>query len=264
MNDRTGAIEKITELSLTVAAEVAKATANATSPAAILLRDSGFALLPGVGTAIVSVAAKAYERRIARKLDEWFNLVAMFLEMGATDEAKRHVEEHLDEDWAQSGVIEGARAVLNDIDDAALPALARLCALRLKGTRVLDNRDKRAMRLLCACDRTLFEATRVIVVFCLESFPLELRNVEVMVSSSTSDANEERTFSLRIQRPGVEDHALALIAETPATPEFLRAFHLLKQYEFARDNPSGFFGVMAGPHLMVISKEDLDYLGGVL
>jgi hypothetical protein len=258
MADHTGKIEKGTELVLDATAEVAKSILEPASPVAALLKDAGLSLVPGLGTAVASFAVKVYTKRLERRLDEWLGLVAMYLEMGAVSAAATEISDHIDEEWAQQGVVEGVRAILNDIDDAALPSLARLTAHHLKAHTVHDTRDKQAARLLCACDRATFMSLLQITTICNRDFPPEHDQIEIVIVSRNEPSPAGLRFQIR--RPGVEDSAAAQVVDYPAVQTYFRAFHLLKQHEFARDNPSGFFGVIAGPQLAVISREQVKYL----
>jgi hypothetical protein len=135
MTGRMGKIEKTTELVLDAATELAKNVLEPSGTIGVLLKDAGMALVPGLGGAVASLAVKTYAKRLERRLDEWLGLVAMYLGMGAISDASTFVSEHIDEEWAHQGVAEGVRAILNDLDDAALPSLARLVAWRMKSRK---------------------------------------------------------------------------------------------------------------------------------
>jgi hypothetical protein len=97
-----------------------------------------------------------------------------------------------------------------------------------------------------------------IVTICHREFPTDTENVEALILSPID--SDPLALGFQIRRLGVGDAAAAVVATRRATKQFFTVFHLLKQYEFARDNPSGFSDVIAGPQVAVISRDAVDYL----
>jgi hypothetical protein len=239
----------------TIAALEASISGSAGSTGAVLAR-AGLALAPGVAGAVAKLGIQAYSRRLARKIDAWMNLVAIYMDRGSVDTAAAEIEEQIEEEWAHAAVVEGVRTILNDISSRALPLLARVTAYYLGNKKVVDLRAKRFCALLSACDDQVLAAVQDIVSFC-KSVTWEHPALELHVLS-TNDGDAKRLHLTAMRFAGKpEDREIACV---DANSSFFEALHLLKQFQFARDGMSGFVDSMAGPGVAIIDRQNLDFI----
>jgi hypothetical protein len=254
-NEDWGARAAQTAAAGSIAALEAAISGSDGSDGAVLAR-TGLALAPGVAGAIAKLGIQAYSRRLARKIDGWMNLVAIYMDRGSVEAAAAEIEEHIDEEWAHAAVVEGVRAILNDISSVALPFLARVTAHYLGDKKVIDLRGKRLCALLAACDDRVLAAIQDIVAFCKrvtwEHPVLELHML------STNDGDVKRLHLTAMRSSGkAEEREIARVA---ANSSFFEALHLLRQFQFAREGMSGFFGSKAGPGVAIIDRDNLDFI----
>jgi hypothetical protein len=249
-------IVKATETAVRGSAAAIDAVSGSAGVAGAVLVKTGLALVPGVAGAIAKLGIQACSRRLERKIDRWMDLVAIYMDRGSVDAAAEEIKEHIEEEWAHAAVVEGVRAILGDISAAALPFLARLTAYYLGAKKVMDGRGRRFCALLSACDEPVLTALRSIVSFC-NGVEWESTALQIQIRS-TSDGGDKHLYlaAVRQQAEGGDREIARLEADT----SFFEAFHLMKQFRFARDTMSGFYGRISGPSVAVIEKEDLDFI----
>lgn len=220
------------------------------------LCGAGLAVVPAAIERLAGSALKVYRARLERKANTWLQLVAHLMELGSSEEAAKVVEESIDEPWAHESVVEGVRAVLDDIDTAALPALAKIIARRLKSRTAPNKRDKRAIRMLCELEAESYEAL-----------------VSVVRIIGKSEETSQLRMKVEIKAPRGKDTLLVLVrSKAPPFPEVASvtepapagwegAFSFLKRHGFGEDGSSG---VQTGRHFMIVDLRDVTYLKEIL
>lgn len=108
-------------------------------------------VVPGAGTAVAtgtSVVGLLLRKSIDRRFYKWLEDVAATAEFGDEAELAAELLEHADEPWVQDGVLQSLRAVLDVIDEAAIPSLTALAADYLYRKVAPDGFYKRCARVL--------------------------------------------------------------------------------------------------------------------
>jgi hypothetical protein len=234
---------------------------GAAGAAGSVLTKSGLALAPGVAGAIAKLGIWAYSRHLSAKIDQWMDLVATYMDLGSVEAAAVEITESIDEEWAHAAVVEGVRAILNDINIEALPFLARVTAYYLGGKRPIDRRGKRLCDLLSVCDADVLNAFRGIVAFC-KGVRADRPIVELHMLMDRGEG-EIRTLHLAAvdRRKKREEQEIGRI---DASAAFYEALHLMKEHQLARDGNSGFIGSTAGPGVAIIDQGALDFIAPFL
>jgi hypothetical protein len=127
------------------------------------------AVAPGLGTRLLGWAVDAKRRRDQRKFDDWMAQVVARLRHRGIPSAEELVRGHIDEPWAHDAVIRAARAILEDLDEAILPTLARVTAIQIEERRV-DRRTRRLIAMLGECDFEMLAKLRRVLRACAAAF----------------------------------------------------------------------------------------------
>jgi hypothetical protein len=88
--------------------------------------------------------------------------VAACFNLKSPGEAHELILAHIDESWAHDGVAKSVRAIVEDIDEAAIPFLARLLAYQRDRARV-EPRARRFVSLLLEMDQTAIDWMMTVV-----------------------------------------------------------------------------------------------------
>ena len=138
------------------------------------------ALVPGLATGLLSVAADAKRKRNERALDAWLAELAAKLHFKSAEEADAFIRENIDLPYIHDGVIGAARTILQDPDEAVIPVLARVIALQFEEKRT-DPRTRRLLSMLAECDNDLLVAFQRVLGACAESWGDAGESLELVV-----------------------------------------------------------------------------------
>jgi hypothetical protein len=172
---------------------------------------------------LVEKIADVRQQSVKRKLGIWFRELADALHLSSPDEAHRLLLEDVDKPWARDGVLKAVRAIVEDIDEAALPFLARVVAVQREDGRV-DPRTRRFVNMLLETDHQMIGELQVFLehsdVWSDDDQVFD--PIEVVIHS---DNHEGRSYA--VASPG----KLFLEGE-----QYRRALGLLRRYGFVGEN----------------------------
>jgi hypothetical protein len=135
---------------------------------------------PSLAVDLLGLAVDMKRKSDQRKLDGWLAQVATLLHHKGVADAEALIQDNVDQPWAHDAVIDAARAILQDVDEAAVPVLARVTALQLQEQRV-DRRTRRLVSMLGECDSELLDDLREVVEGCADSWRDGASSVELVV-----------------------------------------------------------------------------------
>lgn len=204
------------------------------------------AVAPGLGTRLLGWAVDAKRRRDQRKFDGWMAQVEARLRHRGIASAEELVRGHIDEPWAHDAVIRAARAILEDLDEAILPTLARVTALQIEERRV-DRRTRRLIAMLGECDSELLANLQSVLRACAAAFGDGTdESVEVAVEPSPGGFRAT--------------HATAPGRAILHGAEWLPVVGTLRRFGFLEDALPGLANRDPGDVVMLCLRDDFDYL----
>jgi hypothetical protein len=252
--------EKVVEAA-TLALVAASAGSTGTSPAVAV----GVALAPTVASGVVRLALLANTKRVQRKLDAWFNEVGINMSLGNTKAAAEEISEHIDEKWAHEAVVHAVRTMLGDIDEACIPALARLTTQSFVSKTPPDDRARRAAALLVDLTPRTFDALRALVHLSAGLFRDDVTHLEAhIVPESMRSASMLASSRVDIVSPDVTAGAITLTRiDTGQNLSDVKCnygatfdvFRLLRAHMFATE---------MGPQIVALNSTDVLYLGTIV
>ena len=238
-------------------------------------------LAPTVAATVLGFAFAAQSRRVQKKVERWWALVSDYLEIGSVEAAAAEIQRNIEAPWAHEAVIEATRRILEDIDEAALPYLARLTAEAIKGRRVPYDRDRSAAALLVIRRAGVLAALRAFVLDCVRNWPVGADAVAVKIFTDGPDVPRvvsthhphSPELSVSIRTPvftqgdsglNKEQGPASTEVRFPTTAAVYEVLTSMKQYGFAVEMPGGFWGVQTGPHVASLEKSGVEFLGKLL
>jgi hypothetical protein len=241
------------EIASKAAIESTKAVA-AGATLAVGLAMGGLAIAP---VAFGRLFQLAVERRFQKKFGKFMTDIADALGCGSVEEAEKKISECIDEEGVHGAVVAAGLAILNDIDEAAIPYLARVTAFQIDA-KTTKRQDRRVVSLLADCNSSTLEALKWLLDLC----------------RSAARTGSETDTCIAIAAPGSQPPGMAQLREHHirvvekgqetrtgggsyhlATASRLEAVGLLEKNAFTQ-RPLATFG---GENLF-LSRADLDYL----
>jgi hypothetical protein len=241
------------EIASKAAIETTKALA-AGGTLALSLATGGLAIAPAVFSHLFQVAV---ERRFQKKFGRFMTDLADALGCGSVEEADKKISECIDEERVHGAVVAAGLAILNDIDEAAIPYLARVTALQIDA-KTTKRQDRRIVSLLADCNSSTLEALKWLLDLC----------------RSAARPGSETDICIAIAAPGSQPSGMGKLSEhhirivekgqemgtgggrfQPATASRLEAVGLLERNTFTR-RPRDAWGV----DYLDLSRTDVDYL----
>jgi hypothetical protein len=108
-------------------------------------------VIPGAGTAMtfgMGSIGLLLRKSIERRYQRWLQDIAATQEFGSEAELAAELLENVDEPWVHEGVLQSLRAMLDIVDEAAIPSLTALAADYLYCKTAPDSFYKRCARVL--------------------------------------------------------------------------------------------------------------------
>ncbi|MGA7743977.1 MAG: hypothetical protein WBP56_11185 [Polyangia bacterium] len=244
-------------LGLEIASKAAIETTKAVAAGAALavgLATGGLAIAPAAFGRLFQVAV---ERRFQKKFGKFMTDIADALGCGSVEEAEKKISECIDEEGVHGAVVAAGLAILNDIDEAAIPYLARVTALQIDA-RTTKRQDRRVVSLLADCNSSTLEALKWLLDLC-RSAARPGSEIDICIAIANPGSQPPGTAELREHHIRVVEKGQE--AETDrgayhlATASRLEAVGLLERNTFTQ-RPRGTWG---GENLY-LSRADLDYL----
>jgi hypothetical protein len=259
--------EAATEATVAAAgAVVAAKGVAALAVAGVAASAVGVALLPSAAALVVGRAFAAHSRKLDRKVRRWFEEVGAIMELGGAEAAAESINRHIEEPWAHEAVVRATRAIIEDMDEAALPFLARITAHALKIQAVPDGRSRRATALLAEIRAPTLEAALSVVRGLAPNWPDYVPAAELILRYEVGPGEHEAfeasdpTRSEKLGATLAPPSGKPVLARLPATKEWYTVLELLKQHLFAAHGIGGVLGSTSGPHVAVFRREDFEFL----
>lgn len=184
---------------------------------------AGIAAVGVGGWTALSKIASAFDRKREKRKAAWL----LALADGDTDAtAIYRLEEHADEDWAQSAVYESLRSVLDALDDAVIPALGLLCREYLLERKKADRFCRGFCRLLAELSMEEFADFRLLLRMMIDEAGLDEKQRPALGIHVSGDADEV----------GIYGHGMASsttrLRERKVVRNIRWLAHLLIQHQF--------------------------------
>jgi hypothetical protein len=254
-------LETVTEL----VAQAATAAGRAYFPGVI--RRERFPQLRGLAGTLVRVAFNVRSRRAPLELERWFREVAGLLEVGGVEETAKLLGNHIEEAWAHEVVVSAALAILNGVDEAAVPFLARITARGVLARNKPDLFAERATALLIDLSADVLHTLQQLMFNSRDAAWTDAGPAVALVVvmrerepdgewQSPPDVTARNQLSVRVKLDSGTDE---FISSTGFS--IYEVLHLLKVHRFAQEpgagnSPSG----TGGPRVAAIPRAQWDFL----